>query len=40
MDKQDTKEGLVGSAWELQVQEHPRKIGIIIDDNDKNSNNN
>jgi hypothetical protein len=28
-----------GSAWELEVQEHPRKINIIIDDDNNNSNN-
>jgi hypothetical protein len=40
MDKQDTKESLGGSAWELEVQEHPRKMNIIIDYDDNNNSNN
>ena len=40
MDKHDNKESLGGPVWEPGDQERPRKLGIFIDNNSNNSNDN
>jgi hypothetical protein len=40
MDKHVNKGILGGPLWELEDQERPRKMGIVIDNNSNNSSSN